>query len=474
MKTPFNACILGLVLTCALLSAPLQILILTGVTDLPYHDWRESTPVIRKALEATGRFEVKVLEDPRGLNARMLAAYDAVLLHYNGPRWGDEAEKALEDYVRAGKGMISLHGVTYGPFFNTGPKTRLTGEPAWPGFPALIGSTWTAVGHAPRHVFDVEWVDREHPVARGLPARFTANDELYHSIQTNPNAQVLARAFDDPANKGTGKMEPIVWAVPYGKGRTLHISLGHDLAAMYQPGFFTAVTRATEWVATGQVTLPLSGTAAKPAVKALLVTGAHRYPAGLFAALEGYDDITWEHAGSSAVFTPGMKDRYNVVVIGEIPANITATEKTALRDFIEGGGGVVALHHAISDEASWKWWNEEVVGARYSAGKTASQQQETEMIARATKAGAAHPVLRKVAPLIIKDEAYRGVWLKPGVAVLMETGAAASDTAAVVVGPHQKARVVYIQPGQNDSTVRNPAYRKLLRQAILWAARNLE
>ena len=165
-----------------------------------------------------------------------------------------------------------------------------------------------------------------------------------------------------------------------------------------------------------------------------------------------------------------MKDRYAVAVIAEIPKNIGEAEKTALRDFVESGRGVVALHHAIVDEASWAWWHEEVVGARYFTGKNESKMQETEMIVRAAKSGAGHPVLRKIAPLIAKDEAYQGVWFSPGVKVLME----ASGAPMVVTGPHPQARVVYIQPGQNDSTLRHPAYRKLLLQAILWAARKLE
>ncbi len=376
-----------LLLAGALRGAPLRILILTGETDLPYHDWRESTPALRSMLEETGRFQVKVLEDPRGLNPRVLGAYDAVLLHYNGPRWGEEAEKALEDFVRGGKGMISLHGVSYGPFFNTGPKIRLTGEPPWPEFPALLGAAWKAIGHAPRHVFEVEWVTREHPVARGLPPRFAANDELYHRIEVSPSAQVLARAFDDPANKGTGRMEPVVWAVSYGKGRTLHITLGHDLAAMHQPGFAVALTRGTEWVATGDVTLPSGGTTARPVVRALLATGKQRYPGGLYAALEACDGLVWEHAGSAAAaFSPGMKGRYGVAVIAGMPADLGKAEKAALREFVEGGGGIVALHHAAAD-LSWPWWHEEVIGARLSRGES----REAELVVRAAKPGAGFP-----------------------------------------------------------------------------------
>jgi type 1 glutamine amidotransferase len=100
----------------------------------------------------------------------------------------------------------------------------------------------------------VEWVDKDHPISRGLPPTFVANDELYHKIDLKPNAHVLATAYDDPNVKGgTGKVEPAIWTVPYGQGRVVMTVLGHDLLAMSQPGFMDVFARATEWAATGDV-----------------------------------------------------------------------------------------------------------------------------------------------------------------------------------------------------------------------------
>ncbi len=47
-------------------------LILTGESDTQYHDWRVSTPFLRNLLERTGRFEVKVEEQPAGITADTL------------------------------------------------------------------------------------------------------------------------------------------------------------------------------------------------------------------------------------------------------------------------------------------------------------------------------------------------------------------------------------------------------------------
>jgi type 1 glutamine amidotransferase len=65
---------------------------------------------------------------------------------------------------------------------------------------------------------------------------------------------VLATAWSDPANRGTGHDEPMLMVLTYGKGRVFHTTMGHDLAALACVGFITTFQRGTEWAATGKVT----------------------------------------------------------------------------------------------------------------------------------------------------------------------------------------------------------------------------
>lgn len=237
----------------------IRVLILTGNSDWS-HPWEGTAPFMQGVLMNTGRFDVKLEEEVRGITSETLANYDVLLDYYYGPRWGDTTEKAIADFVRSGKGMVAIHGVLYGPFFGqaggspTEPR-RLEGPP-WQAFIDMVGMTWDIqnIGHARRHVFAVKWVDHDSPVDKDLPPTFVANDELYHKIDLKPNAHVLASAFDDPNNPGgTGKDEPAVWTVPFGQGRVLVTVLGHDLLAMTQPGFMDLLARGTEWAATGAV-----------------------------------------------------------------------------------------------------------------------------------------------------------------------------------------------------------------------------
>jgi type 1 glutamine amidotransferase len=258
------AAVLALAAACALPGAAqnsiplfhpgaLRVLVLSGRNN---HDWRATTPAIRKLLLSSGKFDVRVNEEPAGMSAVTLAAYDAVVLDYNGPRWGEQSEKALEGFVRGGKGLLVLHGASwaFSGLEVLGDNHVKTGilEPAWPEYARMTGGVWSVeapkTGHGKRHVFEVKIVDREHPVCAGLPGTLQADDELYHGMKMQPDAHILATAFDDPSTGGTGRDEPILWTVAYGRGRVFHTTLGHDPAAMAQPAFTLPFVRAAEWI----------------------------------------------------------------------------------------------------------------------------------------------------------------------------------------------------------------------------------
>jgi type 1 glutamine amidotransferase len=91
---------------------------------------------------------------------------------------------------------------------------------------------------------------------RGLPAVWMhAPDELYTRLRgPGKNMTVLATAYADPSNRGTGFDEPMMMVIRWGKGRIFHTTLGHDAMALSCVGFMTTLQRGTEWAATGRVT----------------------------------------------------------------------------------------------------------------------------------------------------------------------------------------------------------------------------
>ncbi len=462
---------------------PARILVITGQSDMQYHDWRASTAFLKSALENTGRFEIRVTEEARAISPAALDRYDAVLVNYNGPRWGPSAEAALDGFVNAGKGIVTFHGMTYGPLMGTVQRPGGGWDRAepWLAYTRMLGVSWAPenIGHAPRHAFTVK-LSGDEPITRGMPSGFTVNDELYHKMDRGPGIHVLATAYEDPARGGTGKDEPVAWTVHYGEGRSFHCTLGHDTNALYQPAVVSLFARALEWVATGEVTLPAgSGMPApqKDAVRVLVVTGGHSYDPSFYELFAGQAGVQWSHAASQKeAFTKDMQDRWDVLVLYDMYNQIGDAEQANLRRYVEAGKGVVALHHSIVDYTSWPWWYEEVIGGKYfekpEAGHPASHyKDDVPMIVRPVRGMEQHPIVRGLGELVTVDECYRGMWHSPRITVLMETGNQWNDRPVVYLGPHPNARTVYIQLGHGPFAYRHPGYRTLLRNAILWSAR---
>src|SRR4249919_1719916 len=62
------------------------------------HDWKTTTPLLRKALESSGRFKVDVATAPPAGQIisefkPKFADYDVVISNYNGERWPASTEK---------------------------------------------------------------------------------------------------------------------------------------------------------------------------------------------------------------------------------------------------------------------------------------------------------------------------------------------------------------------------------------------
>ena len=254
----------------------IRAMILDGESGGPYHAWQETTPYLKRMLEETGLFQVNVVTaPPAGGDFSNFKPdwdkYQVVVFNYDAPdeRWPDQLKASFEQYVRNGGGFVVVHAAD-----NAFPKwpayNLMIGIGGWRGRDEKSGPFWyfkdgklapdssagPAGSHGARLPYKIENRVVNHPITKGLPKVWMqVGDELYAALRgPGANMTVLSTAYSDPANRGTGRNEPILMVISYGKGRVFHTTLGHDLAALNSVGFITTYQRGTEWTATGKVT----------------------------------------------------------------------------------------------------------------------------------------------------------------------------------------------------------------------------
>lgn len=224
---------------------PISVLVLSGQGN---HDWRSTTPKLVSILKDAGRFVVQVTEDPGRLTAKSLRGFDVVVSNWNAydrpghaSDWPEKMRRAYLAFVRGGKGHVVVHagGASF---------------PAWRDYLELVLATWQdgLSTHGPVRDSLVRLEPVAHPVTEGLEP-FTITDEIWASPGLSGGTEVLASSFSAPDKGGSGRWEPSVLAGRYGLGRCLTILLGHDVAAMDNPGFRALLLRAAEWAATGRI-----------------------------------------------------------------------------------------------------------------------------------------------------------------------------------------------------------------------------
>jgi len=268
------------------------------------HDqWAKVTYMMKRYLEETGKFSVDVQRTKYTWNGKgfvdqykipglaptvdlpkskmdssfhpNFSAYDVVICNFgwNAAPWPKETQEDFDKFIKKGGGLVIIHAAD-------------NSFPEWPAYNQMIGiGGWgnrtekdgpyvyydlnnqlvrdTAPGragsHGPQKEYQITIRNANHPITKGMPLTWMhTQDEMYDRLRgPSENMEVLGTAFSSIENKGTGRHEPMLLTINYGKGRIFHTPMGHADYSVSCVGFITSILRGTQWAATGKVDIPI-------------------------------------------------------------------------------------------------------------------------------------------------------------------------------------------------------------------------
>ena len=171
---------------------------------------------------------------------RWLPGTDLLITYVAGPYPVGSGNAALQSWLEKGGRWLALHGTSGGKAVKTehsglAVKKMVKGE-----HHQTLGCFF--LNHPPLREFEVA-VTGEHRVTRGLPKRFTVQDELYLIELQDPAASrilLTTELAEDPSPPGfgffydedtalrpDGKTRVLGYARAMGRGEVVYIGLGH-------------------------------------------------------------------------------------------------------------------------------------------------------------------------------------------------------------------------------------------------------
>lgn len=170
--------------------------------------------------------------------------YDAIVLYGMWQKISAAEKEGFIKYLKNGGGLVALHHC-------------IAGYQNWEQWPEIIGGLYIT-GKEPKKIdgkkygpsgfkhdvkLPVKVVNKNHPITKGLPEKFTLLDEWYGNVYIDPNVKPLL-ATDHPKS-----MPKLAWVVDFGKANICYIQCGHDRHSYLDMNYRNLVINAIHWAA---------------------------------------------------------------------------------------------------------------------------------------------------------------------------------------------------------------------------------
>jgi type 1 glutamine amidotransferase len=214
-------------------------------------------------------------------------------------------------------------------------------------------------------------------------------------------------------------------------------------------------------------------------VRVLVTVGGHGYDDKVFAAKFGnMPDLQYakiQMPQQAKLLKPGLEKKYDVIVMFDW-AKTSDEDNKAFGELLKQGIGLVSMHANLLSHEGWSEWRkivgckwcskeEEIDGKKY--GPTAIGGYTVPI--KVTAADKEHPITRGLADFTVADEAFKNIYVTPGVHMLLTTDCPTCQPQVAFTQQYGKCRVFYCMLGHGSETWNNPAFTDLLDRAIRWA-----
>jgi hypothetical protein len=146
---------------------------------------------------------------------------------------------------------------------------------------------------------------------------------------------------------------------------------------------------------------------------------------------------------------------------------MTEEQENAIADFVEKGGGLLALHNSTAlkclDDKQTKW--RDFLGCSYDGHGPGDEEFHVRVVNRD------HPVTAGVNNYVAVDERHTPITHTDDMIILLEAVNGDQSSINGYVREYGKGRICHLANGHNLEVLTNPEMQKLMTNAVLWCCK---
>ena len=217
----------------------------------------------------------------------------------------------------------------------------------------------------------------------------------------------------------------------------------------------------------------------------LIVTGGHGFDkTNFYKMFDEMPNVKYDNAElpkEMDLLAPGLEKKYDLLLtydMNNFPVSGEQRERYAA--LVESGMPLLVMHHSICGYDDWQpYWK--MTGGKYLhkpmviGGKSyPASSYKHDIDIKVQVADKEHPITKGINDFMIRDEGYKGLYIREGIHVLLKTGHPDATAELAWTTRYGKGAIFVIVLGHDKHAFENPNLRLILRQGIEWCVKETQ